>query len=150
MKKIVIAIFIFSNLLFAGINNNNAVDYSQFDNISSHELARSMSNEIAKSLPIQIDYLTRMINVFGIGNSVIVKKEINIGHKDISGMWNGNKNQLINAMFKLDSQNVCHEPIWQYLIMKRDIIAEFNYVDTQSKPLFNYTVEEADCKKIIK
>lgn len=150
MKKIIIAVFIFSNLLFAGINNNNVIDYSEFDKISSHELIRVMSNEIAKNLPIHIDYLTKMINIFGIGNNVVVKKEINIEHKDISDMWTNKKNQLIEAMFKLDSQNICHEPIWEYLVMKRDVIAEFKYVDTNSKPLFNYTVEKVDCQKIIK
>jgi hypothetical protein len=149
MKKIIVSIFVISNLLFGGMNNNNTIDYGEFDKIPSSELTRSIANEFAKNLPLQIDYLTTMTNIFGLGNSVITKKQINIKHKDINNFWKSDKNELIKAMYKLDSQNICYEPIWQYLIMKRNIIAEFNYVDTDNKPLFNYTVESLDCKKII-
>lgn len=149
MKKIIVSIFVISNLLFAGMNSTNTIDYKELDKIPSNELARSMANEVAKNLPIQIDYLTTMTNMFGIGNSVITKKQIKIEHKDINSMWINNKQGLIQAMYKIDSNNICYEPIWQYLIMKRNIIAEFNYTNTNGKPLFDYTVEKVDCKKII-
>jgi len=149
MKKIIISIFVISNLLFGGINSSNTIDYEEFDKMSSSELTRSMANEFAKNLPIQIDYLTRMTNMFGIGNRVIAKKQLRITHKDISNFWKDDRNGLIKAMYKLDSQSVCNEPIWQYLILKRGVVAEFNYLDTNNKPLFNYTVEKVDCEKII-
>jgi len=149
MKKIIIGTFVISNLLFGGINSNDTIDYEEFDKMLSSELTRSLANEFAKNLPIQIDYLTTMTNIFGIGNRVISRKQLRITHKNIKNFWKSDKNGLIKAMYKLDSQSVCNEPIWQYLILKRDVIAEFNYLDTNNKPLFNYTVEKVDCEKII-
>ena len=149
MKKIIISIFVISNLLFGGINSNNTIDYEEFDKMSSSELTRTMANEFSKNLPMQIDYLTTMTNMFGIGNRVIARKQLRITHKDISDFWKRDRNGLIKAMYKLDSQSICNEPMWQYLIFKRGIIAEFNYLDTNNKPLFNYTVEKVDCEKII-
>ncbi len=117
--------------------------------MSSRELTRSIANEFAKNLPLQIDYLTQMTSILGLGNSVLTRKQINIKHKNINSFWKTNKNEFIKAMYKIDSQNICYEPIWQYFIIKRNIIAKFNYTDTDNKPLFNYTVEKFDCKKII-
>lgn len=149
MKKTLLSILTLSSLAFAGMNNDT-IDYSELDKISSHELTRSVANEVAKNLPIQIDYLTKIVNVFGIANSVITKKEVDIKHQDINSLWTNDKNKLITAMYQLDSKNICYEPVWEYMIMKRGIVAEFNYVDTDSKPLFKYTVEKADCKKLLK
>lgn len=76
------------------------------------------------------------------------RKEVDIEHEKIAKIWETNKDGLVQAMFKIDSQNVCNNPTWRYMIYKRDIIPEFNYIDKEKKPLFRYTVEQEDCNKL--
>ena len=148
MKKLLLSLLMFSSLLFGGMNNSDGIDYKQLDKLESQDIAKMLSNEFAKSLPMQIDYLTKALSMFSIGNTVITKKGVDIEHKDLKNIWLNNKNDLIKAMFKLDSQNICYTPVWKYLIYKKNIIAEFNYTSNDNKPLFSYTVEKEDCDKI--
>ena len=138
-----------SSLVFGGMNSSaNAVDYDALDKLSSKDLARAISNEIAKNFPMNIDYLTKAIGIVAINTTVITKKQINIAHKDLKEHWEKDKNNLIIPMFKLDSQNICYNPVWEYMINKRGIIAKFEYVSTNNKPIFEYTVEKEDCRKL--
>ena len=148
MKKIILVTMVLSSFLFAGMNNKG-LDYNKFDKISSQELVRKFSNDLAKNLPMRIDYLTTLVNIMGIGNTVLAKKEVDIEHKDIKTIWKTKKDALINAMYKIDAQNICYSKTWQYLVLKRNIITKFDYVDKNSKPLFDYTVEKADCEKML-
>ena len=58
------------------------------------------------------------------------------------------KNEFIQVMLKNDSQNICYNSVWKYMIYQKKIIAEFNYMDMDNKPLFEYTIEIEDCNKL--
>jgi len=148
MRKTISTLLVASQLLFGGINNHETINFQELDQIPLSDLTRTIANEFAKNLPLQIDALTVMTQILGIDNRVISTKQINITDPKIQSLWKNNHNQLIQAMYKIDSQVICNTPIWKYLIMQRDVIVVLNYQDTQHRPLFDYTVESADCQKI--
>jgi len=149
MKKSIVGLLVASSIAFAGIKND--VDtYKEFDKIPRVELSKMMSNEMARGmrLPMKIDEVTELTAIYNFDTTIFFKKEININYPEIKELWKHKRKQLINLMLKQDSQNVCYNPVWKYMIYKRDIIPQFNYVDTNNKPLFKYTIEIEDCRKL--
>ena len=148
MNKILTGLLIISSITFAGMQKD--MDYSGFDKIPTVELAKMMANEMAKgvSLPMKLDDATQLTSIYSYRNNIIFRKELNINHPKIEKIWQQQKNEFIQAILKSDSQNICYNSVWKYMIYKKNIIAEFNYIDTDNKPLFNYTIEIEDCNKL--
>ena len=143
-----LTILLLSNLLFAGINSTVKIDYNALDKISTNNIVRIIGNKMAKSMPFQLDYLTKVTRVFTYKNTITTYKEIDTRHIDFKRIWSLSKINTINAMFKQDSQVVCYNKITNYMIVKRNIILKYNYLDKNNRPLFEYTVEKEDCLKI--
>lgn len=149
MKRLLIGLIITSNIIFAGIQND--IDsYKEFDEIPRVELAKLLTSEMAKSmqLPMKLDEATTLTTIYSFKTNIIFRKVINTEYPQIKNFWNQNKKQFIEAMLKQDSQNICYNPVWKYMIFNRNIIPEFNYLDTSNKPLFSYTIEKVDCDKL--
>jgi len=148
MKKIFISLIIASNILYAGMKQD--IDYSEFDKIPKIELAKLMANEMARGvrLPMKLDEITQLTNIYSYDSNIIFRKEIDITNVKIKELWENKKNDVIHYMLKGDSQNICYNPMWKYMIYKRNIIPEFYYTSTDNKPLFHYTVEIEDCRKL--
>jgi len=150
MKKTLIGLLLISTVALGGIKPKQDNDFSGFDNIPAKELSAKLAKELTENmhLPAKIDYLTQMQSILSYGTSLIFSKEVNIEHKDIKEIWLKQRDRLIQAMFKIDAQNICQTPIWRYMIYKRNIIPEFVYKDMNGKILFEYTVEADDCNAI--
>ena len=148
MKKIFIGLIIASNILFAGLKQD--IDYSEFDEIPKIKLAKLMASEMAKGvkLPMKLDEVTQLTTIYSYDSNIIFRKEIDITNPEIKEVWEKKRNQFIQYMLKVDSQNICYNSIWKYMIYKRGIIPEFNYTSRDNKTLFQYTIEIEDCRKL--
>jgi len=151
MYKIVITLVIVTSTLFGGLKPNKK-DYSSFDSIPTETLAKEMAYEMAKGvrLPMKLDEVTQLVNIYNFHTTIFFKKSIDIENKKIKPLWEKHQKELIQYMLKNDTQNICYNPVWQYMIFKRGIIPEFNYVSLNNKPLFRYTIEVEDCNKLKK
>jgi hypothetical protein len=148
MKKIIIALFVMSNILLAG--SPQPIDYTQLDKIPKLKLTKLMAQEMSQgfNLPMKLDELTDLTTIYSFNNHIIFTKEVDMTNPKLHKIWKTKKKLLINYMFKVDSQNICNNPVWKYMIFKRDIIPEFAYKSRDKKPLFQYTIEAKDCKKL--
>jgi hypothetical protein len=149
MKKIFLVFILMSTLLNAGVIKEK-IDFSQFDKISRNNLAKIMTEEILKGiqLPMRLDYMTRLIALHSYNSSIIFRKEVDINNPNIKTVWNNNKDAVIQNMLKIESQFICNSPMWKYMIYKRNIIPEIDYVSTTGKELVSFTIEVEDCNKL--
>jgi hypothetical protein len=79
-------IFLLPSLVFAGVNNKPKINYEALDKIPSNGLARVMGEGMAKSLPVQLDVLTRTTRVSVDENIITTFKEINTEHDSIKSV----------------------------------------------------------------
>lgn len=137
------------SMVYGGIKNDS-IDYKKLDKFSRAQLAKELTNEmvIGLKLPMKIDEVTQLVAIYNFNTTIIFKKKIDINNSQIKKIWQQKKDWLINFMLKQDSQNICYNPVWKYMIYKRDIIPKFNYVDASNRPLFSYTIEVEDCHKL--
>ena len=137
-----------STLLYGGIKEK--IDFSEFDKMPRDELAKLLSEEMVKGLklPVRLDYMTRLITLHSFNSLIIFRKEVNINHPNIKTVWNNNKDAVIQNMLKIESQSICNNPLWKYMIYKRNIIPEIDYVNTTGKELVSFTIEVEDCNKL--
>ena len=149
MKKIISLLMVAYSMVYGGIKNDS-IDYKKLDKFSRAQLAKELTNEmvIGLKLPMKIDEVTQLVAIYNFNTTIIFKKKIDINNSQIKKIWQQKKDWLINFMLKQDSQNICYNPVWKYMIYKRDIIPKFNYVDASNRPLFSYTIEVEDCHKL--
>ena len=149
MKKLMIGLIVTTNCIFAGIQDDK-FNYKEFDKIPRIEFAKVMAREMAQSmsLPMKIDNSTNLIAIYSFDTTICITKKIIMQNPKVKKLWIQKKKIFINLMLKQDAQNTCYNPMWKYMIYKRNIIPEFNYVDKNNKPLFKYTIEIEDCNKL--
>jgi len=149
MKKIIGGLVIVFNILVAGIQTYN-IDYSKLDKIPKLRLVRLMSDEMSKNikLPMKLDEITELTRIYSYNTSIIIIKKLDMNNVKLKKIWKEKRNKVIQNMLKIDSQTICYNPVWKYMIYKRNIIPEFNYLDMNNKPLFRYTIEIKDCYEL--
>ena len=149
MKKIIFTLIVTAELLFGGLKNTT-INYAELDKIPASDLASAMANEMTKSmhLPLQIDYLTELVSMISYNKMIMITKVVDIKHPDMKAVWRDKKDAFINVMLKQDSNSICHNEVWHYMIYNRGIIPQFDYKDQESRILFRYTVEKEDCEKL--
>ncbi len=149
MKIIILSMVILSNILIAGMNGTQ-LDYQKYDKLSVNSILEELATETSKNLPIVLDPITKIIQMFAAGNKMIVNKEINIFYPEFKGLWSkpGVKQKVMNKSFNQDLHNICNGRLFGYLINKRNSLVAFYYKDPNKKLLFSYTIEKIDCNKI--
>jgi len=151
MKKILLGLLVVSNMLFGGIIHQK-IDYSVLDKMPKKELAQKLTKKMVENsnLPLKIDKITELINIYTYKDNIIMLKTLDDSNYDFKKIWNNKKIQqnFIKKMLFFDSQALCNNEVWSYLINKRDIIPEINYSNKKGKSLFKYTIEPTDCEKI--
>ncbi|CAC9655030.1 hypothetical protein [uncultured Gammaproteobacteria bacterium] len=152
MRYKLLVVFLLPSLVFAGVNNKPKINYEALDKIPSNGLARVMGEGMAKSLPVQLDVLTRTTRVSVDENIITTFKEINTEHDSIKSVWEKSwesvKETFTRRAFKMDSQMACNDKMLNYLIVDRGVIFKYDYINKENKPLFNYTVSREDCLKV--
>ncbi len=90
-NETILIIFLLPSLLFAGINSKPKIDYEAWDKIPLNEIVVDVGNELAKSLPRQLDVVTQLWGVFFYENTMTYQRKINTKHSIMKSIWEFDK-----------------------------------------------------------
>lgn len=150
MKYIVLALLLLTSFTLADTTQKKKFNHTKLDKIPVNEIARYLANEISKNLPLQLDYLTKVTRALAYNNTLTTYKEVDFNHKDFQKMWSSAKDELIEIMFKQDTEVLCYDPFDYYLLAKRKMIFIYKITNQNNKALFEYTVNKQDCYNLNK
>ncbi|PHR74366.1 MAG: hypothetical protein COA66_00820 [Arcobacter sp.] len=148
MEKIIFLICMISVSLFAGIDGNKKVDFSQYDKVKLSKILKSMTNEVSKSLPMQMDKITTLARIYTYNKMLVYVKEVDVSANiSIRKLLETKKDKqaLKKVLYEQDKNTVCNEVFLSYLLKKKNAIIEYQWQNKKAIPIFEYTVEYKDC-----
>lgn len=130
--------FIFISLLFSSLAFGELATDEELNKFSVIKLNKRFAETSMKKCPIVIDNVTRLLSYKAYDMIVIVKKEI-ATYKITNSI-----DYMKNYMYPIDTKRMCKNKIWGNTI-RRDGIIKFEYVDTNNKYLFSYSIDKYTC-----
>jgi len=147
MSRIFIIVLIASTLL---LSNS---DFNDIDKLSINKIAKLLANQTAKTLPIKIDSITKIIKSKAIDNYIVYTKIIDISKLKVPSnqvqFFNENLKAIqkdsLNDMYNLEIKTTCNNKILKYIIMKKGLVFKINYLDQKHKLLTQHIISKKDC-----
>ncbi len=152
MNRIFIIVLITSTLL---LSNS---DFNEIDKLSINKIAKLLANQTAKTLPIQIDSITKIIESKAIDNYILYTKVIDISKLKVPShqvqFFNENfkaiQKDTLNDAYKLEIKTTCNNKILKYIIMNKGLIFKINYLDPKYNLIAQHIISKKHCTKKFK
>lgn len=130
--------------------SNKPLDNDQakvLDEISTDNIVEYIVNNAKEKMPIQLDDLTRTINVSADKNTIKYTHTIDIDNQLVSESWKSPsvRKEIIKELQRTGIQTTCGVPVVNYLIVQRNVTYLSEYLDLSQKPLFALKIVKEDC-----
>jgi len=124
-------------------------EYTQmYKEYTTPYITKMMGEEMKKHIPIQMDDITLLTQVDTKNQTLSYTKQLDMSDENLLALWNKEKESLIQSQLQVDSEIVCAPSNIRYLVIYRDMVIEFKYINKNDVLLFSHVIAKEDCLKI--